>query len=147
MKFSSLGNDPDRFKALLGKVAMATIISIEFLPIAQKQGIKLMARGSEVMPKYLRLCTVTTGKTLEARREDAIRFLAAQMQGYQHSLTHKDELNPPDARDHQRQAGRSAPRVHLQRGRQSEDRHRPGHADRHGQAELAAGAAREPPAT
>jgi NitT/TauT family transport system substrate-binding protein len=92
VKFSSLGNDPDRYKALLGKVAMATIISIEFLPIARKQGIKLMARGSEVMPKYLRLCTVTTGKNLEARREDAIRFLAAQMQGYQYSLTHKDEV-------------------------------------------------------
>jgi NitT/TauT family transport system substrate-binding protein len=91
VKFASLGNDPDRFKALLGKVAMATVISIEFLPIAEKQGIKLMARGSEVLPKYLRLCTVTTGKTLQARREDAIRFLTAQMQGLQHALANKAE--------------------------------------------------------
>jgi NitT/TauT family transport system substrate-binding protein len=90
--FSSLGNDSERYQALLGKAAMAAVLSIEFLPIAQKQRIKLMARGSEVMPKHLRLCTVSTGKNLEARREDAIRFLSAQMQGYQYSLARKDEV-------------------------------------------------------
>jgi NitT/TauT family transport system substrate-binding protein len=89
---SSLGSDSERYQALLGKAAMAAVLSIEFLPVAQKQRIKLMARGSEVMPKYLRLCTVSTGKNLEARRQDAIRFLSAQMQGYQYSLARKDEV-------------------------------------------------------
>jgi ABC-type nitrate/sulfonate/bicarbonate transport system substrate-binding protein len=92
VKFSSFGNDSDRYKVLLGKTVMAAILSIDFLPIAQKQRIKLMARGSEVTPKHLRLCTMTTGKNLEGRREDAIRFLAAQMQGYQYSLARKDEV-------------------------------------------------------
>jgi NitT/TauT family transport system substrate-binding protein len=91
VKFASLGNDPDRFKAMLAKLALATVISIEFVPIAEPAGIKLVARGSDVMPNYLRLCTVTTGKLLGARREDAIRFLAAQMQGYRHALAHPDE--------------------------------------------------------
>jgi len=91
VKFASLGNDPDRFKAMLGKIAMATVISIEFLPIAEPSGIKLVARGSEVMPKYLRLCTMTTGKLIASRREDAVRFLAAQMQGYRHALANPEE--------------------------------------------------------
>jgi len=91
VKFASLGNDPDRFKAMLGKIAMATVISIEFLPIAERSGIKLVARGSEVMPKYLRLCTTTTGKNIASRREDIVRFLAAQMQGYRHALANPDE--------------------------------------------------------
>src|SRR5262245_42436138 len=43
------------------------------------------------MPKYLRLCAVTTGKLLDARREDAIRFLTAQMQGYSYALANRDE--------------------------------------------------------
>jgi NitT/TauT family transport system substrate-binding protein len=90
--FSSLGNDSERYKALLGKAAMAAILSIEFLPIAQKQRIKLMARGSEVMPKYPRLCTVSTGKNLQARRDDAIRFLSALMRGYKYSLARRDEV-------------------------------------------------------
>src|SRR5215468_9946594 len=78
-------------KALLGGIALATVISIEFLPIGKNDGIKLVARGSDVMPKYLRLCTVTTGKLLDARREDAIRFLTAQMQGYGYALANRDE--------------------------------------------------------
>jgi len=92
VKFASLGNDPDRFKALQGNVALATIISIEFQPIAEKAGIKLVARGSDVMPNYLRLCTVTTGRTLQSRREDAVRFLTAQMQGLKHALGNKSEV-------------------------------------------------------
>ncbi len=60
---------------------MATVISIEFLPLAEKQGIRLVARGSDVLPKYVRLCTVTTGKNVQTRREDAIKFLTAQMLG------------------------------------------------------------------
>jgi len=91
VKFASLGNDPERYKALLGGIALATVISIEFLPIGKTDGIKLVARGSEVMPKYLRLCTMTTGKLLASRREDAVRFLAAQMQGYRHALANPQE--------------------------------------------------------
>jgi NitT/TauT family transport system substrate-binding protein len=91
VKFASLGNDPERYKALLGGIALATVISIEFLPIGKTDGIKLVARGSDVMPKYLRLCAVTTGKLLDARREDAIRFLTAQMQGYGYALANRDE--------------------------------------------------------
>jgi NitT/TauT family transport system substrate-binding protein len=91
VKFASLGNDPDRFKALMSGIALATVISIEFLPIAEKSGIKLVARGGDVMPKYQRLCTVTTGKLIAARRNDVVGFLAAQMQGYRHALTHPGE--------------------------------------------------------
>jgi hypothetical protein len=91
VKFASLGNDPERFKAMLSGLALATVISIEFLPMAEQSGIKLVARGSDVMPKYQRLCTVTTGKLIAARRNDVIGFLTAQMQGYRHALAHPDE--------------------------------------------------------
>src|SRR5882672_3979330 len=91
VKFASLGNDPDRFKAMLSGIALATVISIEFLPIAEKSAIRLVARGGDVMPKYQRLCTVTTGKLIAARRNDVIGFLTAQMQGYRHALAHPDE--------------------------------------------------------
>src|SRR6201982_3499028 len=87
----SLGNDPERYKALLSGIALATVISIEFLPIGKNDGIKLIARGGDVMPKYLRLCAVTTGKLLDARREDAVRFLTAQMQGYNYALANRNE--------------------------------------------------------
>lgn len=91
VKFASLGSDPDRYKALMSGIALATVISIEFLPIGRSDGIKLVARGSDVMPKYVRLCTMTTEKLLTARREDAARFLTAQMQCYQFALANREE--------------------------------------------------------
>lgn len=91
VRFASLGNDPDRYKALIGKVALATVISIEFEPIGKKDGIKLVARGGDVLPKYYRLCTVTSGRAIQSRREDVVRFLTAQMQGFRHALSNKDE--------------------------------------------------------
>ena len=91
VKFASLGNDPERYKAMMSGLALATVISIEFEPIGKRDGIKLVARGSDVLPKYLRLCTVTTGKLLTTRREDAVRFLTAQMQGYRHALANREE--------------------------------------------------------
>jgi NitT/TauT family transport system substrate-binding protein len=92
VKFASLGSDPDRLKALQSKVARAAVISIEHQPVAEKHGIKLVARGSDVLPNHLRLCTVSTGKVLQSRREDAVRFLTAQMQGLKHALANKDEF-------------------------------------------------------
>lgn len=91
VKFASLGNDPDRYKALASGVALATVISIEFSQLAAKDGIKLVARGSDVMPNYQRLCTMTTDKLIAARREDIVRFLAAQMQGYRFALANRDQ--------------------------------------------------------
>ncbi len=91
VKFASLGNDPERFKALISNVALATVISIEFQLLAEKQGIKLVARGSDVMPNYYRLCTITTGRLIQTRRDDVIHFLTAQMQAYRHALANRDE--------------------------------------------------------
>jgi NitT/TauT family transport system substrate-binding protein len=91
VKFASLGNDPDRYKALVGGVALATVISIEFSVIGTRDGIKLIARGSDVMPNYQRLCTMTTDRLIAGRREDIVRFLTAQMQGYRYALANRDE--------------------------------------------------------
>jgi NitT/TauT family transport system substrate-binding protein len=91
VKFASLGNDPERYKAVASGVALATVVSIEFSVFGARDGIKLVARGSDVMPKYQRLCTMTTDKAIDTRREDIIRFLTAQMQGYRHALANRDE--------------------------------------------------------
>src|SRR5262245_35750835 len=91
VKFASLGNDPDRYKAVASGVALATAVSIEFSVFGLRDGIKLVARGSEVMPNYQRLCTMTSDKAIATRREDIVRFLTAQMQGYRHALTNRDE--------------------------------------------------------
>jgi len=91
VKFASLGNDPERYKAVASGVALVTSVSIEFSVFGQRDGIKLLARGSDVLPNYQRLCTMTTDKAIATRREDIVRFLTAQMQGYRHALANRDE--------------------------------------------------------
>lgn len=91
VKFANLGSDLDRFKAVVAGVADATVVSGEYTPIAEQQGLKALLRASEVVPDYMRICTFTTGKVLAAREDDAARFLAAEMNGLRHALGHRDE--------------------------------------------------------
>src|SRR5208282_1077429 len=62
-----------------------------FLPIAQAAGIHLVARGSEVTPKFIRVCTITSGRILHSRRADAVRFLTAEMQALRFALANRDK--------------------------------------------------------
>ncbi|MBI1777351.1 MAG: ABC transporter substrate-binding protein [Proteobacteria bacterium] len=91
VRFVNLGSDLDRFKALAAGVVDAAVVSGEYLPIAQDQGLKLLVPGREVLPNYIRNCTMMTGKTLAGRPEDAVRFLAAEISGLRYALSHREE--------------------------------------------------------
>jgi NitT/TauT family transport system substrate-binding protein len=91
VQFASLGNDPDRYKAVVAGVAQATVVSRQFEPVAEKQGVKLLVSAQEALPDDVRLCTQMTGKTLSTRHDDAIHFLAADMAGLRHAMTHREE--------------------------------------------------------
>jgi NitT/TauT family transport system substrate-binding protein len=90
IKLASLGSDSDRFKALLAGVVDATIVAEELLAIAPKD-IKLLAAGRDALPNYVRLCLTMTGKTIAQRRDDATRFLAAQIEALRYAVSHRDE--------------------------------------------------------
>jgi NitT/TauT family transport system substrate-binding protein len=90
VKFANLGGDTDRYKALLAGVVDAAIVSSEYLPAAPA-GIKMLIAGREIMPNFMRVCLVTTGKVLAERGDDAVRFLAAQMQALRHAVKNRDE--------------------------------------------------------
>jgi NitT/TauT family transport system substrate-binding protein len=92
VKFANLGADLDRFKAVIAGVADATVVSNEYTPIAEQQGLKSLLRASEVVPDYMRVCIFTTGKVLAARGDEAAHFLAAEMQALHHALGHRDEV-------------------------------------------------------
>jgi NitT/TauT family transport system substrate-binding protein len=90
VKTASLGGDLDRYKALLAGVVDATVVAEELLAIAPPD-IKLLAAGRDALPNYVRLCLTTTGKTIAARRDDATRFLAAQIEALRYAVAHREE--------------------------------------------------------
>jgi NitT/TauT family transport system substrate-binding protein len=90
VKVASLGGDLDRFKAVTAGVADAGIVAAEFMAVAPP-GVRMLVRGRDVLPNYVRLCLTMTGKTLADRREEVVGFVAAQMDALHYATTHRDE--------------------------------------------------------
>jgi NitT/TauT family transport system substrate-binding protein len=90
VRLANLGGDLDRFKAVVAGVADAGIVAAEFMAVAPKD-VTMLITGHEALPNYLRLCLTMTGKTLAAKREDAINFVAAEMDALTFAVSHRDE--------------------------------------------------------
>jgi NitT/TauT family transport system substrate-binding protein len=90
VKVASLGGDLDRFKAVTAGVADAGIVAAEFMAVAPKD-VRMLVHGRDALPNYLRLCLTMTGKTLADRREEAINFVAAEMDALRYALSHRDD--------------------------------------------------------
>jgi NitT/TauT family transport system substrate-binding protein len=90
VRFANLGGDLDRYKAVLAGIADAGIVAAEFMAIAPKD-VTMLMYGQEVLPNYVRLCLTMTGKTIAERREDAINFVAAEMDALRFAVSHRDE--------------------------------------------------------
>jgi len=58
---------------------------------AEKAGVKMLVHAIEAVPNYVRFCIYSTGKTLAARKDEAVRFLAAEMAGFRHALANRDQ--------------------------------------------------------
>ncbi len=90
VRFANLGGDLDRFKAVIAGVADAGIVASEFLAVAPKD-VTMLVTGHDALPNYVRLCLTMTGKTIVDRRDDAINFVAAEMDALKFAVSHRDE--------------------------------------------------------
>ncbi|HZP70104.1 MAG TPA: ABC transporter substrate-binding protein [Pseudolabrys sp.] len=90
VRFANLGGDLDRFKAVVAGVADAGIVAAEFMAVAPKD-VKMLVYGHDALPNYVRLCLSMTGKTVAARRDDAINFVAAAIDALKYAVSHREE--------------------------------------------------------
>lgn len=90
VRFANLGGDLDRFKSVVAGVAAAAIVSDEYEPIAAKQGIKMLVAVRDALPDYVRQCVITSGKVLGEKRQDAVRFVAAEISAWRYAAAHRD---------------------------------------------------------
>lgn len=91
MRMVPLGGDVERYKALVAGIADVTVVSVEYAPVADRDGVKLLMAGRDILPEYMRLCIFTTGDVLKRRPDDAVRFLAAEMTALRYAITHREE--------------------------------------------------------
>ena len=90
VKLAAVGGDRDRYQALVGGVVEAAVVSNEYEPVAPKN-IHLLVAGRDAVPNFLRVCIVSTAKKLAERGDDAVKFLAAEMNALRYALSHRDE--------------------------------------------------------
>jgi NitT/TauT family transport system substrate-binding protein len=90
VRFANLGSDLDRFKALSAGIADAAVVSTEYLPIAPPE-VRLLFAARDVMPNFMRICVITSGKVLAERRDDAVHFMAAEISALRYAVTHRDD--------------------------------------------------------
>ena len=91
VRLAAVGGDRDRYTALVGGVVDAAVVSNEYLPLASSKNLKMLLEGKDALPNFLRVCMFSSGKALGERREDAIRYLAAQSKALRYALAHRDE--------------------------------------------------------
>jgi NitT/TauT family transport system substrate-binding protein len=89
VKLAAIGSDHDRYQALIGGVVDAAVISNEYQPIAPKN-VHLLVAGRDAVPNFLRVCIISTAKKLAERGDDAVKFLAAEMNALRFALTNRD---------------------------------------------------------
>ena len=90
VRFASVGGDIDRYKALIAGVVDAAVVSAEYIPEAPKE-IHTVVWARDLMPNYMRWCIASTARRLAERREDAVRFIAAEIEALRYALSHRDE--------------------------------------------------------
>jgi len=90
VKLAAVGGDRERYQALTGGVVEAAVVSNEYEPIAPKN-IHLLVAGRDAVPNFLRVCIASSAKKLAEHGDDAVKFLAAEMNALRFALTHKDE--------------------------------------------------------
>lgn len=105
VRFSVMGSDADRFKAVSAGLVDAGAASTGFEPIAKKNNVKLLVSIHDEVPNYLRFCLNVSDKTLKERADDLAHFLAAEMEAQRYALAHRDAVialankmthSPPD---------------------------------------------------
>jgi NitT/TauT family transport system substrate-binding protein len=89
VKMAVQGADLDRYKSLISGITEAAVVSNEFVPVMPKD-VHVLMKAGDVVPKFLRLCLATNAGVLKSKRDDLVKFVAAEMAAYKYAETHPE---------------------------------------------------------
>jgi ABC-type nitrate/sulfonate/bicarbonate transport system substrate-binding protein len=91
VKYAAVGGDRDRYNALLGGLVDAAVVANEYAPMPSSKSLNLLAEARQVLPQWVRFCTLVNGQALNQRHEDAVRFLSAEIKAFRYAVSHRAE--------------------------------------------------------
>jgi NitT/TauT family transport system substrate-binding protein len=89
VKLAAVGGDRERYQALVGGVVDAAVVSNEYQPLAPKN-IHLLVAGRDAVPNFVRVCIISSARILAERGDDAVKFLAAEMNALRFAISNRD---------------------------------------------------------
>jgi NitT/TauT family transport system substrate-binding protein len=89
VQFATQGADLDRYKSLLAGITDAAIVSNEFEAV-MPSSIKVLMKASTSVPQFIRLCIATNSKVIDTRRDELVRFIAAEMAAYKFAAANRE---------------------------------------------------------
>jgi ABC-type nitrate/sulfonate/bicarbonate transport system substrate-binding protein len=89
IRFAAIGSDRDRYNALIGGIVDAAVVANEYTPLPSSKNLNLLVEARQVLPQWIRFCTLMNGQALAARHEDAVRFLSAQIKAFRYAVAHR----------------------------------------------------------
>jgi ABC-type nitrate/sulfonate/bicarbonate transport system substrate-binding protein len=91
IKFAAIGSDRDRYNALLGGIVDAAVVANEYTPMPSSKSLNLLVEARQVLPQWIRFCTLMNSQALTLRREAAVRFLSAEIKAFRYAVSHREE--------------------------------------------------------
>ena len=83
------GSDPERVRAVVAGTVDAAIATSDFAA-RRELNLVTLARAAELLPDFVRVCTITRGDLVRTRRPDLVRLLAAEMASYRDALADRE---------------------------------------------------------
>lgn len=87
----NIGNDAERFRALIADRVDATVTHMEYEPeIANNPRVRVLVNFATQVPDYIRFAIVTRDDVIERRRHDVQAFAIGLAHGVRYVYEHKD---------------------------------------------------------
>ena len=90
LKLVNGGGNADRYKAVVAGTADAASSPADFVPQAEKDGVKVLALSHDIVPDYPRYMIIAKNEALK-KNDAASRYLAGMIEGVRYAYDHPDE--------------------------------------------------------
>jgi NitT/TauT family transport system substrate-binding protein len=91
VQFSAIGSDVERYKALVAGLVDAAVVSKEFVPLMEQQGLSLITTANDFASGFVRLCIQSTTEVLTTRPDDAARFMTAKILALRYAVSNREQ--------------------------------------------------------
>lgn len=91
IQIANAGGTSARIQALAGGKIDATAAASEFVAMQDKLGIKALGFANELVPMWPRFVIIAPPSVLKNRRADAVKFLAAYIEGLNYAMANREE--------------------------------------------------------